>query len=342
MSSDADAAAATVALFNDIENYCNTAAGVLFIYDTLVTLDREAACFWTAKRTGGASRLLFFANKWINLVYYVSGSLVPSIRFPSDKPSPPSVLPVGANLVPYGYQLSGENFPPFGCLRTDNIPAALIPKSGSFNLITYIDTDCLQGNCAVVIISRVPLIAADVLLIYITWTKLRGWAALTNTRQSKRLSLSEVLFSGGTIYFVILFVLNVLHLVLSVMAVTSDHGDDGQSLVTQFTAPLTAILISRFLLELQEANKMVVELDLDDPSRNPPHSMPSFISSLGGFVNPSLSMAWSENDESHELQVRSRSEGGETEDGVPTESPQAAASSSSTASRLSVDILNVP
>ncbi|RDX50863.1 hypothetical protein OH76DRAFT_368763 [Lentinus brumalis] len=311
MSSDADAAAATVALFNDIENYCNTAAGVLFIYDTLVTFDREVACFWTTKRTGGASRLLFFANKWINLVYYVSGSLVPSIRFPSDKVSSlslnhrrksdsgdqsctfyvtamqampalqlvpgaafsalrayvlsrskflgllvlaVSLVPVGANLVPYGYQLSGENFPPFGCLRTDNIPAALIPKF-------------------VVIISRVPLIAADVLLIYITWTKLRGWAALTNTRQSKRLSLSEVLFSGGTIYFVILFVLNVLHLVLSVLAVTSDHGDDGQSLVTQFTAPLTAILISCFLLELQEANKMVVELDLDNPSRDPPPSV---------------------------------------------------------------------
>ncbi|RDX50862.1 hypothetical protein OH76DRAFT_1402078 [Lentinus brumalis] len=67
--------------------------------------------------------------------------------------------------------------------------------------------------------------------------------------------------------------------------------------------------------------------------------MPSFISSLGGFVNPSL-LAYSENDESHELQVRSRSEGGEeTEDGVPMESPQAAASSSSTASRLSTSSL---
>ncbi|KAI0685381.1 hypothetical protein C8T65DRAFT_748003 [Cerioporus squamosus] len=65
MSSDADAAAAaTVALFDAlyIGNYCDMAAAVLFIYDTFIMLDREVACFWTAKRPGGAS-LLFFANK---------------------------------------------------------------------------------------------------------------------------------------------------------------------------------------------------------------------------------------------------------------------------------------
>ncbi|RDX54079.1 hypothetical protein OH76DRAFT_1398374 [Lentinus brumalis] len=39
--------------------------------------------------------------------------------------------------------------------------------------------------------------------------------------------------------------------------------------------------ISRFLLELQEANQMVVRLDPDDPlhsSRNPYDSTPSFVS----------------------------------------------------------------
>ncbi len=47
------------------------------------------------------------------------------------------------------------------------------------------------------IVSRVPLIIADILLIYITWTKLRNWGALKDVRQSKRLSLSDVLFRGG-------------------------------------------------------------------------------------------------------------------------------------------------
>ncbi len=64
---------------------------------------------------------------------------------------------------------------------------------------------------------------------------------------------------------------------------------------------------------------MVVRLDDDDPSRSsrdPYDSKPSFISSLGGFVNPALS-AQSDNDDSFELQGPSRfSEAGVEEAGV--------------------------
>ncbi|KAI0714154.1 hypothetical protein C8T65DRAFT_644900 [Cerioporus squamosus] len=214
-----------------------------------------------------------------------------------------SLAPVGANLVQYCYQLSGANFPPFGCLEMDDTTVAL------------------GLRFVFVIIARVPLIAADVVLIYITWAKLSSWDALKDIRRSKRLSLSDILFRGG----MVLFVLNVLHLVLSVTALAGS-GDSDQSLVTTFTAPLTAILISRFLVALQEANQMVVRLDPDDPlhsSRNPYDSTPSFISSLGGFINPNLP-APAEDD--LELHVRSHSD---EEEQDQAEASQAAASSSS-------------
>lgn len=58
---------------------------VLFIYEALVTFDREVACFWTGtKRTGGS--LLFLANKWISLTIYAL-SLVVFASFVSDKVS---------------------------------------------------------------------------------------------------------------------------------------------------------------------------------------------------------------------------------------------------------------
>ncbi|KAI0694556.1 hypothetical protein C8T65DRAFT_584944, partial [Cerioporus squamosus] len=299
----------------------------LFIYDAIITFDREVACFWTAKRIG-ASRLLFFANKWISMAVYVmllsqfayfssdevsrlstcslftrAGyaidilQIVPGAAFSALRAyvlsqskflgllvAVLSLAPVGANLVHYGYQFAGFYFAPFGCLGTDNITSA-------FNL----------RNRTVVFASRVPLIVADVILIYITWTKLRNWGALRDIHQSKRLSLSDILFRGGTIYFVVLFILNLLHLVLSATAMA---GNGYESYVTEFTAPFTAILISRFLLKLQEANRVVVRLDPDDPlhsSRNPYDTgTPSFISSLGGFINPDL-LARSEDDgvESH-------------------------------------------
>ncbi|TFK79705.1 hypothetical protein K466DRAFT_415623 [Polyporus arcularius HHB13444] len=204
-----------------------------------------------------------------------------------------SSAPVGANLAQYGYPLAGENFPPFGCLQTGDIGPGTTTKF-------------------VIIISRVPLIVADVLLIYITWTKL-------GSRVHTRLSLSDILLRDGIKYFVVLFIMNVLHLVLSVTAVA---GDLEGSYVTEFTAPITAILISRFLLELQEANQMAVQLDHGGSSRDP-YDTPSFISSLGGFINPDPPA--SSDDDDFELYTGSFS-GAENEEG---ESHQAAASSSS-------------
>ena len=67
----------------------------------------------------------------------------------------------------------------------------------------------------------------------------------------------------------------------------------GHCLLTQtfYTRSITAILVSRFLLELQEANQTVVKLDADDPlhfSHNPYDDTPSFIRSLGAVIGPEL------------------------------------------------------
>ncbi|KAI0700844.1 hypothetical protein C8T65DRAFT_789842 [Cerioporus squamosus] len=340
MSSDADTSAtATVALVKALrrmlltppnsytENYCDVAASVLFIYEVLVTLDREVACFWTARRRSGAS-LLFLANKWISMTVYIM-ELVGLASFPSDQSCSwfavgfiaiealqfvpwavfsalrayvlsrskllgllilaLSLAPVGANLVVYGYQLSGENFPPLGCILIDNATADIDLRRS-----THVRTR------TVIIISRVPLVIADVLLIYITWAKLSTRDALRNIQQAKRLSLSDILLRDGTIYFIVLFILNDLHLVFSLTVVAGTSGSGGSDL-TIFTSPITAILVSRFLLELQEANQTVVRLNPDDPlhsSRDPYDETSSFISSLGAFINPSLAAPTDENAES--------------------------------------------
>ncbi|RDX47438.1 hypothetical protein OH76DRAFT_1441859, partial [Lentinus brumalis] len=179
MSSDADAAA-TVALFSSFytESYCAVAASVLFIYEAFVTFDQEVACFWTAKRTGAA--LLFFANKWFSMLYYVMSAATTFAPFPSDKSCSTfiisitavgvlpfitgaafsalralvlsrskclgllvfalSLAPAGANLVASGYQLSGENFPPFGCVQTDNTTVAIDLRRRSSDDLVHLRT----------------------------------------------------------------------------------------------------------------------------------------------------------------------------------------------------------
>ncbi|TFK91438.1 hypothetical protein K466DRAFT_582816 [Polyporus arcularius HHB13444] len=304
MSSEADAAAATVALFDTLYtgDYCVVAASVLYIHDCFITFEQEVTCFWTAKRTGAS--FLFFANRWISMANYVMtlvalvvpfscGSfqqamyvgeilqLVPGAVFSALRAFvlsrskllgalvlALSLVPVGANLVAYSYQLSGANLPPFGCVRTDDTTAEVSLR-----------------HRIVTVISRVPLIVADMLLIYITWAKLNARSSLRDIQQlDKRRSLSDILFRDGTV----LFILNVLHLVLAVTALAVE--ENGTSYVTVFTAPLTAILISRFLLDLQHADQAVMRLDPDDPlhSSRDPYDTPSFIASIGAFVNPDL------------------------------------------------------
>ncbi|TFK83872.1 hypothetical protein K466DRAFT_602487 [Polyporus arcularius HHB13444] len=266
MSSDADSAAAAVALSESVytQAFCALASSVLFIYDAFVTVDREVACFWSTKRA--ATSLLFFSNRYISMTVYVMVMVsVLYEPFPSDK-------------------LAGVNFPPFGCIATDGLTARLDIRP--FFAVAH----AKQRNGAVVISSRVPLVIADILLIYITCIKLSSREALRGICR-KRLSLSGILFRDGIIYFVILFCLNLLHLVFSVTAVASNSTD--QSYVPIFTAPISAILVSRFLLELQEANQAVLRLDIDDPlhfSTSPYDSdTPSFVSSLGGFINSDIS-----------------------------------------------------
>ena len=74
------------------------------------------------------------------------------------------------------------------------------------------------------------------------------------------------------------------------------------ALTFPFVGSITAILVSRFLLQLQEANQSTVRVDAEDPgqSSRDPYDTVSFISSLGAFINPDLSAVTSPDDDSEE------------------------------------------
>ncbi|RDX40555.1 hypothetical protein OH76DRAFT_1423635 [Lentinus brumalis] len=316
MSSDATA---IVAFFESFYTqwYCNVAAAVLFFCDTFGdTFEREVAVFWTARRSGAS--FLFFANKWIFVLNQVAG-LVDLASFPSDKFVPGAVFsalrayvlsrnrllgllvlvlslaPVAVNLVHYAYNYSGEIIPPFGCTVTSEITQALSLS----------------------------------ILVYATWSRLSSRDVLRDIRQHKRLSLANIILRDGTIYFVVLFIINVLHLVFSVTALAG-FKTTGASYATIFTGPLTTILISRFLIDLQEADQAILRLDPDDPVRSSerdPYHTGGFISSLGAFINPDVS---AQSEDELELHDVSRSDA-EEEGKVQLSQSEAAALSPSSA-----------
>ncbi|RPD59933.1 hypothetical protein L227DRAFT_575932 [Lentinus tigrinus ALCF2SS1-6] len=105
-----------------------------------------------------------------------------------------------------------------------------------------------------VIISRTCLIVADFIVLGVTWygtyRTLRLVRVAAVGEQSKH-TYSGVLFRDGTIYFVILAILNFLHLLFTLLSIAV-YALQPTSFVTTFTEPLTSILVSWFLLDLQE------------------------------------------------------------------------------------------
>ncbi|KAI0765624.1 hypothetical protein BD413DRAFT_163471 [Trametes elegans] len=96
---------------------------------------------------------------------------------------------------------------------------------------------------------------SDILVIIVTW-----FATYRTTRISAEFKLhsgrsfAHTLQRNGTLYFAALLVLNTLHLTFTLCSFATDSLQS-ISYVTHFSEPITAILVSRFLLDLQGVNQ---------------------------------------------------------------------------------------
>ncbi|KAI0631633.1 hypothetical protein C8Q77DRAFT_1127983 [Trametes polyzona] len=267
-------AAEIVELYSNtfVDNYLVVAVAALLVYETLITLDQEVRLFWKAKLKT-ASALFFLIRYWTLLWYVVLGTF--SLSHLSDKVCAISLKiqfadtaiqyipwaalsalrvlalsgmhwmlstlvfllsigPAAVNLAAFGFGLTGINVLTAGCLQT-------------------IDMEPVQHTIFSVV-ARITLIAADFIVVVVTIvaTWQRGLSGLPNRR-----SLSDVLLYNGVLYFLVLLFLNVIVIVLS--RVSDDAVAQQGSYLTQLSAPVTAILICRFLLDLQAANTASAE-----------------------------------------------------------------------------------
>ncbi|KAI0685066.1 hypothetical protein C8T65DRAFT_748277 [Cerioporus squamosus] len=266
-----------------ISNYCANAGSGLVVYEYMITFGREVELFWKGRLTGAA--ILFFFNRYLSLLVNVYGLLenmhvsdkmcVRSARlhyrwsgrliisyfpwavfsalraFALTKNWPLatlifllSMVPLGVNFAHFAFNSTGENFFT-GCLTTDDVSSELAKQ-------------CMYVAC-MTIASRTCLITADILLIYVTWFNM--YRRNGPRHPGVRNRFLHILLRDGTIYFVVLAILNILHLTLSLLSI--EYAISNISFVTQFSEPLTTILISRFLLNLQAANRRVLHLSFD-------------------------------------------------------------------------------
>ncbi|RPD53393.1 hypothetical protein L226DRAFT_527156 [Lentinus tigrinus ALCF2SS1-7] len=277
-SSDADA----IASYEDIvvNNYCVIAASVFLLYEYVITLDREVNSFWYGAPTGAC--VLFMTNRYFNVavnvvglvefghfsdqrcavIQYIATLLLtqPNLKLRIDGKSTGSAIlhdlpsmgggvilstfifllalaPLPINAARFSFDLTGVNDPQWGCFAQDSTPSSLQLKF--------------------IIISRACLIVSDIFLIGLTWWALPRHTISFATLRKTGVSLTTVLLRDGTLYFGILLIMNALHLVFSLSSMFS-FTSNGASNVTAFTEVVTAVLVSRFLLNLQEANKAAI------------------------------------------------------------------------------------
>ncbi|RDX51355.1 hypothetical protein OH76DRAFT_1401672 [Lentinus brumalis] len=253
--------------------YCAIGASVFFCWEYCITFNDEVELFW--KRGFSGATALFLVNRYVvltvnilNLIgyatlsdqscsllaraayamtclQYVIWAAFSCLRtFALSKSYPVALLvfllssvSVGVDFSDFRFDLVGVNIPLLGCTATTTVSTDLFKKY--------------------VIIVRTCLIAADLILIYVTWYTL-GRKAFSNSHHS----FVGVLLQDGTIYFMVLLLLNILHLVFTMLAI--DTPLQGASNVSSFTEPVTATLVSRFLIHLQAANRRTLHIDTDN------------------------------------------------------------------------------
>ncbi|OCH87695.1 hypothetical protein OBBRIDRAFT_837171 [Obba rivulosa] len=155
----------------------------------------------------------------------------------------------------------------------------------------------------VAVATRTSVIAADILILFVTWSKTYG--TLRNARRSDiKVPISTLLLRDGTLYFIVLLVVNIMNIV-------GWYTDVFVETASLFSTPLSSIIITHFLLNLrQAANAPEDDNHVDTLYLSFVHSgdsgvrFGSFVDNIGADLvhNPkalehSCNMSWAEDDE---------------------------------------------
>ncbi|KAI0758231.1 hypothetical protein C8Q74DRAFT_1210254, partial [Fomes fomentarius] len=255
----------------------------LLAYEYIITFDCEMKLFWKRSITG--SSILFIANRYLSLVFAALGAPYPDPT--TTKVSIPTAFTYGLEFLQYlpwalfsalrAYALSsGTQGHWQWSISTLVLLSSLAPLVINFVGMGYWSVVGTSDGCittiplsatiqnqlsltwicsSMTIISRVCLVTSDLLVMCITWK-----ATYKTSREIKVLgqgtSLSSILLRNGE-YWPILATLNILHLsftLLSIFRTDQTGTNNPNSFIVVFSNPLTAILMSRFFIDLQEAH----------------------------------------------------------------------------------------
>ncbi|EPT04769.1 hypothetical protein FOMPIDRAFT_1021627 [Fomitopsis schrenkii] len=247
-----------------VVNCCGAAATALLVFDYVLTLEEEVEYIWSSGNS--LYVLLFFANRFAMLGMAV-GSVLGMVPWYSI------VSCTVVNWALAGFQIftlllwavistlrvyavSNRDWgftlltlclglTPVATNLYVNIKAVFLPFAhfGTYTFCTSNIEYTLTLATSLEITTRSCLIASDALVVLIAWYQLH--ASITTVRLSVRSTLATVLLRDGTLYFAVLLLLNIAQVITDI-----DIGLIYNPL-PYFTNPITAIIMSRFLLAVR-------------------------------------------------------------------------------------------
>ncbi|KAI1781615.1 hypothetical protein LXA43DRAFT_958482 [Ganoderma leucocontextum] len=224
-------------------DFTGAAVSTMLAYEYFITLDDEVKYFWKRRSLGPSA--LFYMNRYLNLVLSIYQLIVLN---PAYHRSPE----VGRLSTSYPVT-TADPLTPFSALRayalSRNMPLSI--------LIFLLSMVPIVMNLVITITTRTSAILADLLLVIITWTRLFKQRKLGLGTSSRKFSLTDVLLRDGTIYFLIMLLLNCLHIAFTVVSIFIVSSLQHLSCISIFVPPLTAILVSRFMIHLQAADRQL-------------------------------------------------------------------------------------
>ncbi|KAI0704982.1 hypothetical protein C8T65DRAFT_810010 [Cerioporus squamosus] len=205
-----------------INNRCEFAAFALLVAEYVAHFMREVDLFWGSKITGAS--ILFLSNRYLSLLSMITQTV-------TSLPMSPQSCATLTNAVAAFSVLQYFPWAAFSCLRT------------------YALCEHRRWTVATVVflLYSVP--------IGMNFSRYR-WLDSTTVPVFSCLPQVDIPEELGK---QVLLALNVLHLLFTMLSIDYESLVP-VSYVTIFTEPITAILISRFILDLQEVNRGLVRL----------------------------------------------------------------------------------
>ncbi|KAI0738652.1 hypothetical protein C8Q80DRAFT_1275621 [Daedaleopsis nitida] len=222
-----------------ILNYCTDAMYALLWYEHITTLRLEVELFWRRKLSGAS--VLFFCNRFLVLATYtmnVLPYLPKSDEVRTEHPAPPAIL-LTVNLQ--------------GCAR-------MVKAAYTINILLYLPWAVFSG-LRTLALSRSSFLALFIFVLSVVPIGANfGGISLGLTGMYEPLfGCSVIAPISASLSRKVLLVLNTAHLLFTLLSLLvfkiANVVSEKTSYVTNFTGPITSVLMSRFLIHLQAAHR---------------------------------------------------------------------------------------